>query len=287
MKTAIVVDSNSGIFPMEGERLGIYVVPMPVMIDGEIRYEGVDISPEEFYRYLQEGREISTSQPAPEDVTRLWDRVLAEGYDAIVHIPMSSGLSSSFHTAVVLAGAYGGKVQVADNHQIAVPQKNAALDALTLARAGVEAHTIKARLEAIGGDSLVYIGVDTLTYLKKGGRITPAAAALGSVLGIKPLLKIEEGQLDAFAKVRGTRQCRARLIEAMGEAVAARRAKGMPVRVAAAGSFVHAEEAEQWQAQIADAFPGENIAYDPLSLSIGAHTGPGAFAMGVSRVLTA
>lgn len=190
MKTAIVTDSNSGITQEQAARWGVRVVPMPIIIDNEIYYEGVNLSPEQFYQYLREGRNVSTSQPAPEDLTGVWNSLLAEGWDEIVYIPMSSGLSSSCQTALILAGDYGGRVQVADNHQISVPQKNAVRDAAALAQAGLEAREIKARLEEAGGDSLIYIGVDTLEYLKRGGRITPAVAAMGSVLNIKPLLAI-------------------------------------------------------------------------------------------------
>ena len=283
MKTAIVTDSNSGITQEQAARWGVRVVPMPIIIDNEIYYEGVNLSPEQFYQYLREGRNVSTSQPAPEDLTGVWDSLLAEGWDEIVYIPMSSGLSSSCQTALILAGDYGGRVQVADNHQISVPQKNAVRDAAALAQAGLEAREIKARLEEAGGDSLIYIGVDTLEYLKKGGRITPAAAAMGAVLGIKPLLAIRGEKLDAFAKVRGTKQCRARLMEAMVKSVSEYRARGLDIRIDASGSFETAEEQAEWCALAAQTFPGEDIHFDPLALSIALHTGPGAFAMGISR----
>lgn len=283
MRTAIITDSNSGVTAAEARELGVRVVPMPVIIDGQTYYEGVDLFPEEFYQMLRAGRDVSTSQPAPEDVTRLWDEVLDEGYDEALYIPMSSGLSSSCQTAVILAADYGGRVLVADNHQISVPQKNAVRDAAALAQAGLEAREIKARLEEAGGDSLIYIGVDTLEYLKKGGRITPAAAAMGAVLGIKPLLAIRGEKLDAFAKVRGTKQCRARLMEAMVKSVSEYRARGLDIRIDASGSFETAEEQAEWCALAAQTFPGEDIHFDPLALSIALHTGPGAFAMGISR----
>lgn len=283
MRTAIITDSNSGVTAAEARELGVRVVPMPVIIDGQTYYEGVDLFPEAFYQMLRAGRDVSTSQPAPEDVTRLWDEALDEGYDEALYIPMSSGLSSSCQTAVILAADYGGRVLVADNHQISVPQKNAVRDAAALAQAGLEAREIKARLEEAGGDSLIYIGVDTLEYLKKGGRITPAAAAMGAVLGIKPLLAIRGEKLDAFAKVRGTKQCRARLMEAMVKSVSEYRARGLDIRIDASGSFETAEEQAEWCALAAQTFPGEDIHFDPLALSIALHTGPGAFAMGISR----
>lgn len=283
MRTAIITDSNSGVTAAEARELGVRVVPMPVIIDGQTYYEGVDLFPEEFYQMLRAGRDVSTSQPAPEDVTRLWDEVLDEGYDEALYIPMSSGLSSSCQTAVILAADYGGRVLVADNHQISVPQKNAVRDALALAAQGLTAAEIKERLEEAGGDSLIYIGVDTLEYLRRGGRITPAVAAMGTVLGIKPLLAIRGERLDTFAKVRGTKHCKALLIESMQKSVESCRKQGIPIRIDAAGSFDRREEEAEWRELAAGAFPGEAIHYDPLSLSISSHTGPGAFAMGLSR----
>lgn len=283
MRTAIITDSNSGITTAEARELGVRVVPMPVIIDGQTYYEGVDLFPEEFYQMLRSGRDVSTSQPAPEDVTRLWDEALAEGYGEVLYIPMSSGLSSSCQTAAILAADYDGRVLVADNHQISVPQKNAVRDALTLAAEGLTAAGIKERLEEAGGESLIYIGVDTLEYLRRGGRITPAVAAMGSVLNIKPLLAIRGDRLDTFAKVRGTKHCKALLIESMQKSVEECRHRGIPIRIDASGSFDRQEEEAEWREMAAGAFPGEEIHYAPLSLSISSHTGPGAFAMGLSR----
>ena len=273
MKTAIITDSNSG----------VYVVPMPIIIDSKIYYEGIDIFPEQFYRYQREGRSVSSSQPAPDDLMTVWDSALAQGYSELVYIPMTSGLSGSCQTALALAADYGGRAQVADNHQISVPQKNAVRDAAALARAGMDAASIKAKLEEAGGDTVIYIGVDTLEYLKRGGRITPAVAAMGAVLGIKPLLVIRGEKLDTFAKVRGTKHCKASLIEAMEKSAAEYRQRGVPIRIDAAGTFESAAERDEWLALAAQAFPGEEIQYDPLTLSIACHTGPGAFAMGISR----
>ena len=287
MKTAIITDSNSGITRELGQQWGVRIVPMPIIIENETYYEGVDLFPETFFHLLREGKNVSTSQPAPEDILTEWDGALSSGYDEVVYIPMTSGLSSSCQTALILAADYGGRVQVADNHQISVPQKNAVRDALDLAEAGLSAREIKARLEDVGMDSLIYIGVDTLEYLKKGGRVTPAAAAMGTVLGIKPLLTIRGEKLDTFAKVRGTKQCKARLLEAMKKSVAEYRARGWDIRVDASGSFDRREEEEEWRALAAQAFPGEPIQYDPLTLSIASHTGPGAFAMGISRRIPA
>lgn len=285
MKTAVVTDSNSGVSRDLAERWGVHVVPMPIIIDNEIYYEGVNIFPEQFYQFQREGRSVSSSQPAPDDLTTVWDNLLASGYDELIYIPMTSGLSGSCQTALALASGYEGRVHVADNHQISVPQKNAVRDAAALVGRGLQAAEVKERLEAAGGDTLIYIGVDTLEYLKRGGRITPAVAAMGAALNIKPLLVIRGEKLDTFAKVRGTRQCKARLLEAMRESVDSFRRRGVPIRIDASGTFQTQEEERDWLALAAQAFPGEEIQYDPLALSIACHTGPGAFAMGISRVI--
>ena len=191
MKTAIVTDSNSGIFETEGIRLGVHVLPMPVLIDNQVYFEGQNLSSKQFYQYLQEGKDVTTSQPSPGDLTALWERVLEAGYDELVYIPMPSGLSSSCATAKMLAEDYEGTVFVVDNHRISVTQRYSALDALALTRAGCTGREIQQELERTGLDSIIYIGVETLQYLKRGGRITPAAAAMGTVMGIKPLLMIQ------------------------------------------------------------------------------------------------
>ena len=191
MKTAIVTDSNSGIFETEGIRLGVHVLPMPVLIDNQVYFEGQNLSSKQFYQYLQEGKDVTTSQPSPGDLTALWERVLEAGYDELVYIPMSSGLSSSCATAKMLAEDYEGTVFVVDNHRISVTQRYSALDALALTRAGCTGREIQQELERTGLDSIIHIGVETLQYLKRGGRITPAAAAMGTVMGIKPLLMIQ------------------------------------------------------------------------------------------------
>ena len=212
-KTAVIADSNSGITKEEAQRMGIWVVPMPFIIDSQIYYEGVDLFPEQFYKYLREGRSVSTSQPAPDDLTSLWDSVLAEGASGIVYIPMSSGLSSSCQTAAILAAAYEGRVQVADNHQISVPQKNAVRDALALAAQGLTAAEIKERLEEAGGDSLIYIGVDTLEYLKRGGRVSSVTAFAGTLLGIKPVVAVQDGEVEVIGKARGSKKANNLLTE--------------------------------------------------------------------------
>lgn len=285
MKTAIVTDSNSGIFEEEGKQLGVYVLPMPVLIDNTVYFEGKSLSSTQFYQYLQEGRDITTSQPSPGDLTALWDHVLELGYDELVYIPMSSGLSSSCATAKILAEDYEDKVFVVDNHRISVTQRYSVLDALALAGTGCTAREIHAELEQSGLDSIIYIGVETLQYLKRGGRITPAAAAMGAIMGIKPLLMIQGDKLDACAKVRGTVNCKKRLLEYLERSAEEYAKKGIPFQAAAAGSFLTETETQAWKTLCQELFPDQTPHYDPLTCSIGSHVGPGAFGMAVTRRL--
>lgn len=282
MRVAIATDTNSGITAEEGRRLGVYVISMPVLIDGNTCYEGEDLTEADLYRYMREGRRVATSQPSPGDILELWDRVL-ETYDALVYVPMSSGLSASCQTAQALAADYDGRVQVADTHRISVPQRLAVLDGLAMAEAGCTAEEIRLELERTGMDAMIYIGVETLQYLRRGGRVTAAAAAMSDLLQIKPLLKIEGEKLDAFAKVRGVKACKQRLIEAMRQTIAGFRGKGWTISVCAAGSFSTPEEESAWFFQVREAFPEEEIRCAPLALSIGCHTGPGAFGMAAVR----
>ncbi len=285
MSVAIVTDTNSGIGVEEGRDLGIYVLPMPVLIDGAVRYEGVDLTPEEFYRLQAEGHQVQSCQATPGEVMRLWDQAL-QAHQELVYIPMTSGLSGACQTGKMLAAEYGGRVQVADNHRISVTQRNSVMDALDLADRGWSAAEIREELERTAYDSIIYIGVDTLEYLRRGGRITPAAAAMGTVLQIKPLLKIEGQRLDAYAKVRGRKGCMRRLVEAMEQSAAEFRRQGGPLCIGAAGSFLDPEERDAWIDMARQAFPEEEIFYDPLSLSIGCHVGPNAFGMAVTRRLS-
>ena len=283
MRTAIVTDSNSGIFEAEGRDLGVFVIPMPVIIEGKEYLEGVNLFHEEFYQYLMDNRELSTSQPTPGSVLAAWDRALSEGFDELVYIPMSSGLSSSCQTALMLSEDYDGKVQVVDNHRISITQRNSVLDALYLAQNGLSATEIKARLEQAAYDSLVYVGVETIDFLKRGGRVTAAGAAIGTVLNIKPLLIIKGEKLDAYAKVRGTKHCQKREIEAMVDYANQLRQEGCAVRVGVAGSFLRKEEDQEWFEMVKESFPGEEVFYNRLTFSVSCHVGPGAFGMGISK----
>lgn len=284
MKTAIMTDSNSGISKSEVEGLGIFSLPMPVIIDGVTCYEGIDLTQEMFYQSLTGGKDVSTSQPSPGEVMGMWDEILASGYEEIVHIPMSSGLSNSYESAAGLAADYSGKVQVVDNHRISVTLRESVLEAKGLADKGFSAKEIKKELEDRAYESCIYITVDTLEFLKKGGRITPAGAALGAVLNIKPVLTIQGERLDAFAKVRGMKKGKHKMLEAVKQDLETRfkDVEMSRVVVGAAGSGLSEEEAQEWTATLKEAFPEAAVYYNPLSFSIGSHTGPGAVGTAIS-----
>ncbi len=284
-KIAIVTDSNSGILQSEAKELGIFVLPMPFFIDEKLHREEIDLSQEAFYQILSEDGDVSTSQPSPADITDLWDEVL-KSYDEIVHIPMSSGLSGSCQTAMMLADDYDGRVHVVDNQRISVTQKLAVFDAINMANAGMSAAQIKEKLTEEKLIASIYIMVDTLKYLKKGGRITPAAAMLGTVLKLKPVLTIQGEKLDAYAKVRGQKQAKKTMIEAMKkdmeERFAEERKAGlMELAVAHTNNFA---EAENFKAELQSVFPDVPLRFvDPLSLSVSCHIGPGALAVACAK----
>lgn len=284
---AIVTDSNSGISQAEGKELGIYVIPMPFLVDGKLYFEDVDMNKEQFYHFLENDADLSTSQPSPGDVMDLWDKLLKE-YDEIVHIPMSSGLSASCSTAMGLARDYDGKVQVVDNQRISVTMQQAVMDAKYLAAAGKSAAQIKEILEKEALESSIYLMVDTLKYLKKGGRITPAAALLGSALNLKPILQIQGDKLDAYKKVRGVKAAKKNMLEAMKKDVEGRFsdyvAKGqLKLHVA---YTTDEETAKQWKEEVQSVFPDIVISrMDSLSFSVTCHTGPGVLAIAASHAL--
>ena len=286
MKIAGMTDSNSGIFSETGKKMGVHVVPMPVIIDGETFYEGIDLTLESFFERLTGESEISTSQPSPGELLDMWDRTLKEGYDEIIYIPMSSGLSNSCETAILLSDDYDGKVQVVDNHRISVTQREAVMEAVRLVAAGTSAKAVKEDLEARAYDSSIYITVDTLEYLKKGGRVTPAGAAIGAVLNIKPVLTIQGERLDAFAKVRGMRKGKDKMIEALKKDIEERFSEmdRSRIRIGTAGAGLTAAEAEEWCSEVEKAFPWAEVYYNPLSMCIATHTGPGAIGIGFSIV---
>ncbi|MCI9023598.1 MAG: DegV family protein [Dorea sp.] len=284
MKTAVMTDSNSGITQSEARELGIFSLPMPVIIDGETCYEGIDLTQEMFYASLTGGKEVTTSQPSPGEVIGMWDKILKEGYDEIVHIPMSSGLSNSYESAAGLAADYNGRIQVADNHRISVTLRESVLEAKKLADRGLSAGEIKEELERRAYESSIYITVDTLEFLKKGGRITPTAAALGAVLNIKPVLTIQGERLDAFAKVRGMKKGKHKMLEAVRHDLDTRfqDTEMSRIVIGAAGSGLDENEEREWTDMLKEAFPEATVYYNPLSFSIGSHTGPGALGTAIS-----
>jgi len=285
-KVKIVTDSNSGITQAEAEKPELSVLPMPFLIDGKEYFEDVTLSQQEFYTRLKQNAEVSTSQPAPASLAALWDKLL-ETCDEIVHIPMSSALSQSCQSAAALARQYGGRVVVVDNRRISVTQKQSVYDALTLAKRGLTATEIKAALEENAANSSIYISLDTLRYLKKGGRLTPAAALIGTILKIKPVLQIRGDKLDAFKKAPTLKKAKSCMLEAVAhdfETDFSAFVKAGEMRLAVAYSD-DAEEGAAFLEEIKSAFPTVPVLYcDPLSLSISCHIGPGALAIATFRV---
>ena len=281
-KVAIATDSNSGITQAEAQALGIRVLPMPFYINEELFFEDVTLTQEAFYRRLAEDADISTSQPSPGDVTDLWDQLLEE-YDQVVYIPMSSGLSASCETALMLASDYRGRVFVADNQRISITQRQSVLDALEMSKAGMDGQAILDVLIRERLESSIYITVDTLKYLKKGGRVTAAGAAIGTVLNIKPVLTIQGAKLDAFAKARGWKAAKKIMLDAMERDIAQRFA-GQDIHLATAYTCTD-EEAQEWKGELEARFPGYEIHMDRLSLSVACHIGAGSMAVGCSRVV--
>ena len=285
-KVAVVTDSNSGITQAQAAQLGIRVLPMPFYIDDTMYYEDINLSQEQFYEKLAAGANISTSQPVVANVLDLWDELL-QSCDQVLHIPMSSGLSGSCETAMALAQKYGGRVEVVNNQRISVTQRQSVLDAMELARQGKSAAEIKKILEDTKYDSSIYIMVDTLYYLKKGGRITPAAAAIGTFLKLKPVLQIQGEKLDAFAKARSVKQAKSVMIKAIQHDFVQRfgtdeQGTGMHLEMAYTGDR---QEAETFRQEVQQIFPDQDIVMDPLSLSVSCHIGPGALALACTKVL--
>ena len=285
-KIAIMTDSNSGITQKEAEVLRIRVLPMPFLIDGETFFEEISLTQEQVYERLAQDVDISTSQSSPEDVTKAWEELLEEN-ESIVYIPMSSGLSGSCQTAIMLADDYEGKVQVVDNQRISVTQRQSVLDAIELAKEGKTAVQIKEILEANKFESSIYIMLDTLKYLKKGGRITPAAAALGSALRLKPVLQIQGEKLDAFSIARTKKQGVSKMLAAIEEDIKTRfggldNMENIHMEVA---HTVNEEAALELVEMIKERFGVETVDMYPLSLSISCHIGAGSLAVACSKRL--
>ena len=285
MKIAVVTDSNSGITQAQAKEMGVAVLPMPFMIDGETYYEDITLTREQFYQRLKDNADIATSQPTPDSILKMWDKLLKE-YDQIIHIPMSSGLSGSCSTAMMLAGEdeYEGKVFVVDNRRISVTQYQSVKDAQMLAAMGMDGTQIKKRLEETAADSFIFITVDTLKYLKKGGRITPAAAALGTLLKIKPVLIILGEKLDSFAKARTMKQAKTMMMNAIQKELDGRLHDSECRNCHLAIAHTDNEEAAlEFKKEVEERFPNADVYMAPLSLSIACHIGPGSLAVTATR----
>lgn len=285
-KVAVITDSNSGITQQQATEYGLRVIPMPFMIDGEMWEEDIDLTHQTFFEKLEGGSDLTTSQPAPAKIIDLWEELLAE-YDEIVHIPMSSSLSGAFQTAAVLAEEFDGRIQVVNNQRISVTQRQAALDAVTMAEHGLNARQIKALLERTKMDSSIYITVTTLKYLKKGGRITPAAAALGTLLKIKPVLQIQGGKLDTFSKARTMKQAKSIMMSAIAHDLATRFDDPECENCWLAVAHSDCEElAIEVARELQELYPkAERVYIDPLSLSVSCHIGPGGIGVTCTKKL--
>lgn len=284
-KVRIITDSNSGITVEEARELGVTVLPMPFSINEEMYFEQESLTHEQFYEELAAGKDIMTTQPSPAQVMGIWDEALKE-YDEIVYIPMSSGLSGSYQTAAMLAEDYEGKVHVVNNQRISVTQRQSVLDALRLLEAGKSAKEIKDILEEDKFNSSIYLMVDTLVYLKKGGRITPAAAALGTLLKLKPVLQIQGERLDAFAKARTVSQAKSIIINAVKSDIDKRFGGLSKENISLHMAYAHdLDRILEFKEEVLKEFPGYDINLYPLSLSVATHIGPGCIALAVTKNL--
>ncbi len=283
-RIAIVTDSNSGITQEQGRELGISIVPMPFDINGETYFEDITLTQKEFYEKLKEGADIGTSQPSIENIMNLWEELLKE-YEEVVHIPMSSGLSGACETALAFSREFDGKVHVVNNQRVSVTQRQSVLDAIYLASQGKTGAEIKEVLETERFESSIYIMVDTLKYLKKGGRVTPAAAALGTLLRLKPVLQIQGEKLDAFAKARTVKQAKTMMINAVKKDLEERFSNYCEegTMMLAIAHTDNEEAAQEFKKEVEEAIPGYEIYVDKLSLSISCHIGPGSLALAATK----
>lgn len=284
MKIAIMTDTNSGITQDEAKKEGIFLLPMPIDIYDKCFLEGIDLQADQLYEALENDCRISTSQPSPGSIMDLWDSILAQGYDEIIHIPMTSGLSGSCQSAAMLAEEYDSKVYVVDNHRISATQRISVLEAKKMADTGCSAQEIKDYLEETAFSSSIYLTVESLKYLQKGGRLSSSAAVLGTLLNIKPILSLQGHQIDAYAKVRGMKKCEKKMIDAIREDISSRFAD-IPqdrLQVDTAGTLRTPDEIEHWRTTVQEAFPDTYVNYSPLPCSIASHVGPGCIGIGVS-----
>ncbi len=281
MKVAVATDTNSGMFEEEAKKMNIGMVRMPIVIDEEMLFEGVDIDEESFFEALYSGKDVTTSQPSPGSVMEVWDELLDQGYDEVVYIPMSSALSGSCETAIMLADDYEGKVQVVDCKRISVTQLDAVLTAVKLAEKGLSAKEIKDHLEETSSDSGIYVAVDTLEFLKKGGRITPAVYTIGTALNIKPILSLDGGKLDSFAIVISLKHAMPKMISAIKKDIETKfHDDWQHIKIYCAGAGLIKEEIAAYLHQINKAFSDQEVSYSSLPLSICTHVGKGAIGIG-------
>lgn len=286
MNTAIMTDTNSGITVEEGRELGIYVLPMPVIIDGTSYLEGIDITTAQLFEAMKEERTITTSQPSPGTIIDMWNSILDSGYEEIVYIPMTSGLSGSCQSASLLAEDFGSKVSVVDNHRISVTQRESALEARKMAERGICAKEIKEYLEATAFQASIYLTVGSLKYLQMGGRLSSSAAMIGTLLNIKPILSIQGEMIDVLAKVRGMKTCERKLIEALQDD-RKKRFADVPeekIQLYTAGTMQNKEDIEHWVAAVQAAFPNKAVSYAQLPCSIASHVGPDCKGIGLSVI---
>lgn len=283
MRICIITDDNSGFTKKEATENDVKILRMPIIVDGECYFENETLSGEQFYKFLEEDKDIKTSQPSPGEVINMWEDALKE-YDQVVHIPMSSGLSESCHSAQLLSEEFNGKVFVVDNHRISVTLKASVYDAIKLRNEGKTGEEIKRYLEETKSDSNIFIMVDTLKYLKKGGRITPAGAALGATFHIKPVLSIEGGKLDAFAKCVGIKKSKTTMLNAIQSIIDTKYNGSLDgLEIALVYSY-DIESAKLWKKEVEEKFNLKNIRLEPLSLSVATHIGPGALAITVTKI---
>lgn len=286
-KIAIITDSNSGISVEHAKRLGVTVLPMPFTIDDENYFEDINLTQDEFYEKLLGDSKVMTSQPGPDSVTKCWEEALSD-HDEVVYIPMSSGLSGSTQTALVLSEDYDGRVHVVDNQRISVTQYQSVNDAIEMAQKGYTGSQIKERLEKDKFDSSIYIMVDTLKYLKAGGRLTPAVAALGTILHIKPVLQIQGEKLDTFGLARTHAQAKTMMINQIANDIKNRFSgddDGSGVRLFVA--YTHNKNvADEFVSDVSSRFPACSVESYPLSLSVSCHIGPGSLALACSKIET-
>lgn len=281
MKTLVMTDSNSGITQDEAKKLNIEVVPMPFTIDGVEYLEDINLTQEEFYKKLDDDANVSTSQPSLGKLSDLWEKKLKE-YDEILYIPMSSGLSQSCSSAMMLSDDFNGKVQVVNNQRISVTQKQSVFDSIELVKRGLDAKRVKEILEETKFKSIIYITIDTLKYLKKGGRLTPAVALIGTLLKIKPVLVIKGEKLDAYKKTRKMKDAKEIMIDAIKEYISTNNVKKYSIHIAHTNNY---EEAEEFKKEVMDIFNCNCVISDPLSLSVSCHIGAGSLALAITEDL--